>query len=119
MKLIIVSLILCIFYCQAETIEECLQKDSIACVQKSLYKRAKEFFEGSYELFSGVNLVKRSKNGGGRSVDGIDYEVEIDRANDVAERQSALENYIGEEISQFFHGRSLKVKKNKKNEDIT
>lgn len=94
----------------AQSIDECLQQDSISCVQKSLFRKAKEFFEkDSFELVSGVSLVKAKSDRSSRSGKDLVYEQEIDQAPSVAERQSALENFVGEEVSDFFSGRSLRV----------
>lgn len=95
----------------AQSIDECLQKDSISCIQKSLFRRAKEFFDkDSFELVTGVSLVKaKGDERSSRSGKDILYEQEIDKAAGVAERQSALENFVGDEASNFFAGRSLRV----------
>lgn len=95
---------------QAQSIDECLNQDSIACVQKSLFRKAKEFFDkDSFELVTGVSLVKSKADRSSRSGKNLVYEQEIDGANDVTERQSALENFVGDEVSDFFSGRSLRV----------
>ena len=93
------------------SIDECLQKDSISCVQTALFRKAKEFFDKeNYELLSGVSLVKSKAEGrGSRSSKDLLYEQEMAQATGVAERQSALENFVGEEVSDFFSGRSLRV----------
>ncbi|KAI4495825.1 hypothetical protein M0802_008448 [Mischocyttarus mexicanus] len=98
-----------------QTLDECLQKDSISCVQKSIYEKAKEFFgKESLEILPGVNLVKsqdtnNAENRNARSSKDIIYDQEIDGANDVAERQNLLESFVGEEVSNYFTGRSLKI----------
>ncbi|CAB0030516.1 unnamed protein product [Trichogramma brassicae] len=97
-----------------QELSECLEKDSISCIQRSLlYKRAKELFEkDSYELVAGVSLVKSHRDDGARRSTGgkaAKYEEEIEKASGIGERQAALENYISEEIGDFFTGRSLKV----------
>ncbi|KOC70945.1 hypothetical protein WH47_04931 [Habropoda laboriosa] len=95
-----------------QTLEDCLQNDSISCVQKSLYRKAKEFFDkDSYELFSGVSLVKNADNQGRSSRTGKDllYDQEIDTANNVADRQSALESFVSDEAGEFLTGRSLRI----------
>ena len=92
-----------------QSIDECLTKDSISCVQRSLYRKAKEFFgKESFDIISGVSLVKATRSS--RSDKEVLYDQEIESANNVAERQSALENFVGEEVSDFFAGRSLKVR---------
>lgn len=95
-----------------QSIDECLQKDSISCVQKTLFRKAKEFFgRESFELVNGVSLVKATEEGrGARSGKDLVYEQEVEKAAGVAERQSALENFVGDEVSEFLTGRSLKVR---------
>lgn len=95
-----------------QSIEDCLQSDSISCVQKSLYRKAKEFFDkDNLELFSGVSLVKNGDGQARSSRTGKElvYDQEIDAANSVADRQSALENFVSEEAGEFLSGRSLRV----------
>ncbi|XP_031847471.1 DUF1676 domain-containing protein Osi6 [Nomia melanderi] len=97
---------------QGQTIESCLEKDSISCVQKNLYRRAKEFFDSdSMEIFSGVTLVKSGDSQGRSSRTGkqLVYDQEIDAANSVSERQDALVNYVSEEAGEFLSGRSLRI----------
>lgn len=94
-----------------QSIDECLNQDSISCIQKSIYRKAKEFFDkDSFEIVSGVTLVKAKDDRSSRSNKEVLYDQEIDTANNVAERQNALENYVGDGISDFFAGRSLKVR---------
>ena len=95
-----------------QSLDDCLQSDSISCVQKSLYRKAKEFFdEDSFELFSGVSLVKNADSRGrsSRTSKELMYEQEIDAANSVTDRQSALENFVSDEAGEFLAGRSLRV----------
>lgn len=95
-----------------QNIEDCLTQDSIACVQRSIYRKAKEFFgKDSFELISGVSLVKAKEDRSSRTKEDVLYDQEIDNANNVVERQSALENFVGAEATGFFSGRSLKVTK--------
>jgi hypothetical protein len=94
----------------AQTIDECFRQDSISCVQKSLFRKAKEFFErDSFDLVSGISLVKTKSDRSSRSGKDLMYEQEIDQATGITERQSALENFVGEEVTDFFSGRSLRV----------
>ncbi|XP_058793664.1 uncharacterized protein LOC131665642 [Phymastichus coffea] len=94
----------------AQSIDECLQQDSISCVQKSLFRKAKEFFDSeNLEIATGVSLVKSTADRNSRSGKNLVYEQEINQANDVAERQSALENFVGDEVGDFFSGRSLRI----------
>lgn len=94
-----------------QELDDCLRQDSISCVQRSLYRKAKEFFgKDSIELASGVSLVKsKADDRASRSGKAMLYDQEIDAASDVSERQSTLENFVGEEVGDFLTGRSLKV----------
>ena len=81
-------------------------------MQRSIYRKAKEFFgKDSFEIIGGVSLVKSKEDRSSRSNKEVLYDQEIDNANNVAERQSALENFVGEEATGFFAGRSLMVQK--------
>ncbi|KAJ8684342.1 hypothetical protein QAD02_020134 [Eretmocerus hayati] len=92
-----------------QSINECLEKDSISCIQKSLYRKAREFFDKeSLEIVSGVSLVKSNERSA-KSGKELVYDQEIDQSLDVAHRQTALESFIGEEVSEFFNGRSLRI----------
>ncbi|KAI4491856.1 hypothetical protein M0804_003248 [Polistes exclamans] len=111
----VIYLITIVVLVNGQTLDECLQKDSISCVQKSIYRKAKEFFDkDSLEILPGVNLVKSQdpnseERNAARSNKDIIYDREIDDANDVAERQNLLENFVGEEASNYLTGRSLKI----------
>ncbi|XP_043266995.1 uncharacterized protein Osi6 [Venturia canescens] len=111
-QLSIVFLTVALVFVNAQSIDDCLQQDSISCVQRSLYRKAKEFFDkDSLELVSGVSLVQ-SANGGERSArtsKKLVYDQEIAAASDVAERQNVLENFIGDEAGNFLTGRSLRI----------
>lgn len=107
--LIIVCLSMALVHINGQDIDECLRQDSISCVQRSLYRKAKEFFtKDNIELVSGVSLVK-SGDRTSKSGKEVLYDQEIDAANNVADRQSALENFVGDEAGDFLTGRSLRV----------
>ncbi|XP_011163936.2 uncharacterized protein Osi6 [Solenopsis invicta] len=91
-----------------QSIDECLKQDSISCMQKTLYRSAKEFFiKDKLELVNGVSLVKNNANA--RSGKELTYDQEIEAANDITERQNSLENFISDEAGQFLTGRSLRI----------
>jgi len=93
-----------------QSIDECLKQDSISCVQKTLYRTAKEFFaKDKLELINGVSLVKSNANA--RSGKELAYDQEMEAASDIAGRQNSLENFINDEVEQFLTSRSLRVKK--------
>ncbi|KAL6263593.1 hypothetical protein P5V15_006382 [Pogonomyrmex californicus] len=90
-----------------QSIDECLKQDSISCVQKTLYRTAKEFFgKDKLEPVNGVSFVKNNANA--RSGKELAYDQEME-TNNVAERQNALENFISDEAGQFLTGRSLRI----------
>jgi len=93
-----------------QSIDECLKQDSISCVQKTLYRTAKEFFaKDKLELINGVSLVKSNANA--RSGKELAYDQEMEAASDIAERQNSLENFINDEVGQFLTSRSIRVHK--------
>ncbi|CAL1685951.1 unnamed protein product [Lasius platythorax] len=94
-----------------QSIDECLKQDSISCVQKTLYRTAKDFFaKDKLELVNGVSLVKsNSDDRSARSGKELAYDQEIDAANDITERQNTLENFISDEAGQLLTGRSLRI----------
>ncbi|XP_072749837.1 uncharacterized protein Osi6 [Anoplolepis gracilipes] len=94
-----------------QSIDECLKQDSISCVQKTLYRTAKEFFaKDKLELVNGVSLVKSNTDDrSAKSGKGLVYDQEIDAANDIVERQNTLENFISDEAEQLLTGRSLRI----------
>ncbi|KAK0183025.1 hypothetical protein PV327_001103 [Microctonus hyperodae] len=88
---------------------ECLQKDSISCLQNTLYRTAKEFFnKEKIDIVNGVSMVKKDDRSS-RSGKEVLYDQEIDAANSVIDRQSALENFIGDEAGSFLSGRTLRI----------
>ncbi|KAL0105059.1 hypothetical protein PUN28_016592 [Cardiocondyla obscurior] len=97
-----------VVFATGQTIDDCLKQDSISCVQKTLYRTAKEFFaKDTLELVKGVSLVKSNANA--RSGKELAYDQEIEAANDIAERQNSLENFISDGAGQFLTGRSLRI----------
>jgi len=95
-----------------QSIDECLKQDSISCVQKTLYRTAKELFaKDKLELVSGISLVKSDADvRSSRSGKELVYDQEMDAANDIVGRQNTLENFISDEAGQFLTGRSIRVK---------
>lgn len=95
-----------------QSIDECLKQDSISCVQKSLYRTAKELFaRDKLELVSGISLVKSAaESRSSRSGKELIYDQEMDAANDIVGRQNTLENFISDEAGHYLTGRSIRVK---------
>ncbi|XP_014221840.1 uncharacterized protein LOC106649082 [Trichogramma pretiosum] len=92
-----------------QELSECLEQDSISCVQRSIYKKARAFFDrDSFELVSGVSLVK-VQGRSARSGDKAAAEQAVESADDIMTRQNAIEGYVGTEAVNFLSGRSLKV----------
>lgn len=104
---------------KAQQINDCLKQDSISCVQKSVYNSFKDFFnQDNLEIVSGVSLVRNARakqeeatSEEGRSNTGTDigYDQEINNANDVDERQTALESFVTDGVGTFLTERSLRV----------
>ncbi|XP_015585283.1 uncharacterized protein LOC107263014 [Cephus cinctus] len=97
-----------------QSIDSCLAQDSISCVQRSLYRMAKEFFgKESLEIARGVTLVRSAidtdSSRSAKSAKEVLYDQDIEAASSVADRQSALENFVGEKASDFLVGRSLRI----------
>ncbi|EZA55586.1 hypothetical protein DMN91_009106 [Ooceraea biroi] len=94
-----------------QNIDECLKQDSISCVQKTLYRTAKELFaKDKLELVSGISLVKSNTDArSSRSSKELVYDQEMDAANDIVDRQNTLENFISDEAGEFLTGRSLRI----------
>ncbi|XP_015525059.1 DEAD-box ATP-dependent RNA helicase 52A [Neodiprion virginianus] len=109
MKLLAVLLVAAV--ASAQTLDDCLQQDSISCVQKSLYRRAKEFFgQDKFEIVRGVSLVKSQDSRGAKTGEDVVYDQEIEvTKSTVAERQNSLENFVTDKISGFVSGRSLQI----------
>ncbi|KYM94433.1 PREDICTED: uncharacterized protein LOC108781233 [Cyphomyrmex costatus] len=110
MKLLKKFLILttAVVFTTGQSVDECLKQDSISCVQKTLYRTAKEFFaKDKLELINGISIVKSNVNA--RSGKELVYDQEMDTANDIAERQNSLENFISDEAGQFLTSRSLRI----------
>ncbi|XP_073969769.1 DUF1676 domain-containing protein Osi6 isoform X2 [Rhodnius prolixus] len=92
-------------------IEDCLDKDSISCIQLELYRKAKNFFDQEkIELFGGLALTKRDLNQeeAARNLkeDGV-VEDEMNTAKDVEKREDALEKYAISRVARLLDERSL------------
>lgn len=110
MKSTLLFVVAIVALARAQSIDECLKLDSISCIQKSLFRKAREFFDrDSFEIVAGVSLVKGKDGRASRTGKQLMYQQQIDKADNVVERQSALEKFLGEEVSDFVQGRSLKV----------
>lgn len=90
-----------------ENFQDCLQKDSISCVQLSIYRKAREFFESpKIELLGGLSFIRPAgRDGRSSNVDGTF----VEQAADVEQRENALENFVTEGAKSFFQERSLNL----------
>lgn len=93
---------------QKPATHDCLQKDSISCLQMQTYRSLKSFFsQDNIELFGGLSLIKNSEPKG-RSLDAKDSDVEITETNDVEKRENLLEDFALHKVMNFFQERSLR-----------
>lgn len=90
-----------------ENFKDCLQKDSISCVQLAIYRKAREFFESpKIELMSGLSFIKPTgRDARSSNIDGTF----VEQAADVEQRENALENFVTEGAKTFFQERSLNL----------
>ncbi|KYN39946.1 hypothetical protein ALC56_05714 [Trachymyrmex septentrionalis] len=103
-----IILITAVVFTTGQSIDECLKQDSISCVQKTLYRTAKEFFaKDKLELINGISLVKSNVNA--RSSKELTYDQEMEAADNIVERQNSLENFVSDEAGQFLTGRNLRI----------
>lgn len=90
-----------------EGFKDCLQQDSISCVQLAIYRKAREFFESpKIELVGGLSFIKPvGRDARSSNVDGTF----VEQAADVEQRENALENFVTEGAKTFFQERSLNL----------
>ncbi|KAG4067960.1 hypothetical protein HA402_010646 [Bradysia odoriphaga] len=107
MKIFIVSclLISAVFAAdESSSFQDCLEKDSISCIQVAVYRKAKSFFEQpKIDIFGGLSLAKSER--AGKSLD--EPTIDIESANTVETRENALESYVVNRAKNFFQERSL------------
>jgi len=83
-------------------LQECFDKDSIACVQTTVYRRAREFFDQpNIKLFGGISFAQTNE----RSAKQLEPEVE--QATSVQAREIALEDYLLNRMKNFFNERQV------------
>lgn len=91
-----------------EPVDNCLQKDSISCLQLQTYRSLRSFFsQDNIELFGGLSLVKNAEPKG-RSLDKKDNDADITETNDVEKRENLLEDFAVSQVMNFFQERSLR-----------
>lgn len=77
------------------SIESCLRKDSISCVQIHVYKKLRALFsKDTIDLLAGFRLVKDHQD----DARSMDVDNEIYPGKNVLDRQSALEDYIYNQV---------------------
>lgn len=87
--------------------DDCLQKDSISCLQLQTYRSLKSFFaQDNIELFGGLALVKNGVPKG-RSLE-PKAEADLQETNDVERRENLLEDFAIQNVMNFFQERSLR-----------
>lgn len=92
----------------ADATNDCLQKDSISCLQLQTYRSLRSFFsQDTIDIFGGLSLVKNAEPKG-RSLESKDNEAEIAETNDVEKRENILEDFAVNKVMNFFQERSLR-----------
>ncbi|XP_014095259.1 uncharacterized protein Osi6 [Bactrocera oleae] len=90
----------------ASGFNKCLEADSISCLQLTLFRKAKSFFENpQIEVFGGVSLIKSNEGRQGKSLD--DNAVAVEAAPSVEARTSEMGTYFMNHAKNFFAERSL------------
>jgi len=112
MKVFIVScMLLSVAFAQAVPssqpstfLQECFDKDSISCVQTTIYRRAREFFDQpSIKFVGGISFAKSNE----RTGKSLEPEPQVEEANGVQARELALEDYLLNRVKNFFTERSI------------
>lgn len=118
-KLVFLGALACIVSCRADpipskpesSIDDCLDKDSISCIQLKLYRNVRSFFsQENIELFGGLSLVKNENDDKSVKKERALFdqsESEIVSAKDSDARESALESFTLTNAANFLQQRSL------------
>ncbi|XP_055383012.1 keratin, type II cytoskeletal I [Condylostylus longicornis] len=87
--------------------QNCLEKDSISCVQLTIFRKAKSFFENpKIELFGGLSLDRTPESvRQGKSI----HDNEIETVHTVEGRNNVMENYFWDKFTGFLQERSLNL----------
>ncbi|XP_031624951.1 glycine, alanine and asparagine-rich protein-like [Contarinia nasturtii] len=85
-------------------LQECFDKDSISCVQTTIYRRAREFFDQPSIKFVGGLSFAKSNERAGKS---LEPEPQVEEASSVQARELALEDYLLNRVKNFFTERSV------------
>ncbi|XP_058059981.1 uncharacterized protein LOC131210715 [Anopheles bellator] len=107
MKLLVCVLSVCAL-AAAQDFKECLDKDSISCLQMTFYRKARDFFDQpQISLAGGLSFVKGAGARDSRAY--VDAGAPVESANSVETREDALENYVFERSVSFLRERSLNL----------
>ncbi|XP_053681382.1 uncharacterized protein LOC128732236 [Anopheles nili] len=106
MKLLVCVLSVCAL-AAAQDFKECLEQDSISCLQMTFYRKARDFFDQpQISLAGGLSFVKAAgRESRSYGADGA----QIEAANSVESREDALESYVFERSVSFLRERSLNL----------
>lgn len=76
-------------------------------MHQQIYRKAREFFESpKIELIGGLSFIRPAgRDARSSNIDGTS----VEQANDVEQRESALENFVTEGAKGFFQERSLNL----------
>ncbi|KAL5284806.1 hypothetical protein ACFFRR_006862 [Megaselia abdita] len=87
-------------------VDDCLEKDSISCLQLTIFRQAKSFFDNpNIELVGGVSLLKSNEGRQGKSIE--DNSVAVESAPTVEARNGEMGTYFMDSAKKFFAERSL------------
>lgn len=96
---------------KADSIDDCLDKDSISCIQFKLYRNVRSFFsQDNIELFGGLSLIKNDVDEKSAKKERAlfdESESEIISAKDSEARENALESFTLTNAANFLQQRSL------------
>jgi hypothetical protein len=100
------------FPAPAITLDECLKKDSISCLQVQIYRSIKSFLDQDrIDLIGGFSSVREEdcKNEAkAMKTEDIISEEQILGAHDFESRESAIESFVYQKISVFFQEHSIR-----------
>lgn len=107
MKKIVLALCVIGVATAQENFKDCLEQDSISCVQMTIYRKARAIFESpKIDIFGGLSFVKQA----GRDARSANIDdAAVVSARSVEDRENALENFVTEGAKSFFQERSLNL----------
>jgi hypothetical protein len=91
------------------TIEECLNKNSLSCIQIQIYRSLKSVFDQDrIDLAAGLSLVR--EEGGKNGAEERAAEEQILGAQNFQTRETAIESFVYRKLLTFSHERSIRWK---------